>query len=77
MLWYNRSRLYSRICPACYRLYTAGSALIPHVKGSADSLQNLPQVVPEQILSGLCESSGATFPSEMLYFIENLVYYMY
>jgi len=31
------------------------------MEGSADSLQNLPQVVPEQILSGLCESYGASF----------------
>jgi hypothetical protein len=49
---------------------------MPHVEGSADSLQNLPQVVPEQILSGLCESSDAPFPSWTLHLNEH-VYYVY
>ncbi|PBK71713.1 hypothetical protein ARMSODRAFT_1016713 [Armillaria solidipes] len=56
ILWYNKSRATSRICPACQRLYHLGDAL-PNLMGEdADDSQKgrLPQLQREQELSGLC-----------------------
>ncbi|KAK0213500.1 hypothetical protein IW262DRAFT_310731 [Armillaria fumosa] len=56
ILWYNKSRATSRICPACQRLYHLGDAL-PNLMGedAEDSQKGrLPQLQREQELSGLC-----------------------
>ncbi|KAF8064194.1 hypothetical protein FPV67DRAFT_1503890 [Lyophyllum atratum] len=58
ILWYNKSRATSRICPACQRLYRLGDILPDHL---ADGMPNpetearpSPQLEREQALSGLC-----------------------
>ncbi|EAU87554.1 hypothetical protein CC1G_12353 [Coprinopsis cinerea okayama7 len=66
ILWYNKSRATSRICPACQRLYRLGDILPDHIPDStSDSSESkpTPPVPPktpspylyrEQEISGLC-----------------------
>ncbi|RPD76987.1 hypothetical protein L226DRAFT_483228 [Lentinus tigrinus ALCF2SS1-7] len=58
ILWYNKSRRTSRICPACQRLYRLGDVLPEHLSnGDAEEqkAQNAsPFLAKEQELSGLC-----------------------
>ncbi|KAF5375404.1 hypothetical protein D9615_007991 [Tricholomella constricta] len=58
ILWYNKSRATSRICPACQRLYRLGDILPNHLPDHApDSPSELlpsSQLQCEQALSGLC-----------------------
>ncbi|EIN05800.1 hypothetical protein PUNSTDRAFT_122223 [Punctularia strigosozonata HHB-11173 SS5] len=63
ILYYNRSRRTSRICPACRRLFNVGDALKPHFEddtsqqpGAMNACPPAPtaQLVAEQELSGLC-----------------------
>ncbi|KAJ4498724.1 hypothetical protein C8R41DRAFT_123689 [Lentinula lateritia] len=61
ILWYNKSRASSRICPACQRLYRVGDVLPDHAltgsaKSELDSLQRPSELEREQQLSGLCSS---------------------
>jgi hypothetical protein len=62
ILWYNKSRKTSRICPTCLRLYNVGDDLPPHVRGGFtaedltgfDSVSLLAVQQREQELSGFC-----------------------
>ncbi|KAJ4478132.1 hypothetical protein J3R30DRAFT_3479680 [Lentinula aciculospora] len=61
ILWYNKSRASSRICPACQRLYHVGDMLPDHaaLTGGAKSELNPsqpPELEREQELSGICSS---------------------
>lgn len=58
ILWYNKSRGTSRICPACERLYHLGDVL-PDLLPDDDEFTRVekhipPQLGREQELSGLC-----------------------
>ncbi|VDC02260.1 unnamed protein product [Peniophora sp. CBMAI 1063] len=61
ILWYNKSRKTSRVCPACQRVYSLGDTLKSPVgrdgqkAPEADKDKPIsPQLLQEQILSGLC-----------------------
>lgn len=63
ILWYNKSRATSRICPACQRLYHLGDTLPDLVEDEYDSAPPSPtranrapppQLGREQSISGLC-----------------------
>ncbi|KAL9710535.1 hypothetical protein Ac2012v2_006069 [Leucoagaricus gongylophorus] len=60
ILWYNKSRATSRICPACQRLYQLGDTLpqhLPMMTHGADSSVGPspnPRQLCEQEISGLC-----------------------
>ncbi|KAI0351652.1 hypothetical protein OH77DRAFT_1410795 [Trametes cingulata] len=58
ILWYNKSRRTSRICPACQRLYRLGDVLPDHLAGEdgeqRNETQSSPYLAREQQLSGLC-----------------------
>ncbi|KAJ8472945.1 hypothetical protein ONZ51_g8185 [Trametes cubensis] len=58
ILWYNKSRRTSRICPACQRLYRLGDHLPDHLAGDngeqRDETRTSPYLAREQELSGLC-----------------------
>ncbi|KAI0334144.1 hypothetical protein GY45DRAFT_1243126 [Cubamyces sp. BRFM 1775] len=58
ILWYNKSRRTSRICPACQRLYRLGDVLPDHLAGDNGEQRNetraSPYLAREQELSGLC-----------------------
>ncbi|KAF9444957.1 hypothetical protein P691DRAFT_711070 [Macrolepiota fuliginosa MF-IS2] len=62
ILWYNKSRATSRICPACQRLFRLGDNLPEHMTLSDTEYfqQNTPSHLPnprmlrEQEVSGLC-----------------------
>ncbi|KAJ7145804.1 hypothetical protein C8R44DRAFT_755921 [Mycena epipterygia] len=58
ILWYNKSRATSRICPACQRLYHLGDVLPDHLDDdeNAHVNQQLPQLEREQKISGLCST---------------------
>ncbi|KAJ6476268.1 hypothetical protein C8R45DRAFT_834205 [Mycena sanguinolenta] len=61
ILWYNKSRSTSRICPACQRLYRLGDVLLDHANLSEDHERctvqpPLPQLQREQKISGLCSA---------------------
>ncbi|KAF7345096.1 hypothetical protein MVEN_01673200 [Mycena venus] len=62
ILWYNKSRSTSRICPACQRLYRLGDVLPDHSDFSEDdaprraSSRPPPQLEREQEISGLCSA---------------------
>ncbi|KAK1231278.1 hypothetical protein PQX77_005618 [Marasmius sp. AFHP31] len=63
ILWYNKSRPTSRICPACHRLYHVGDVLpdaIDTTTGTTvppqPSVGMHPQLEREQDISGLCSS---------------------
>ncbi|KAF9264537.1 hypothetical protein L218DRAFT_986959 [Marasmius fiardii PR-910] len=66
ILWYNKSRATSRICPACHRLYRVGDVLPDAIDLKKDSVSDIPPATPtpgmhpqlqrEQDLSGLCSS---------------------
>jgi hypothetical protein len=71
MVWYNRTRRSSRICPVCQRLYTLGDLLpdqlaIGNDDGSLGTRARMgddrpsPQLAREQALSGLCTSTART-----------------
>ncbi|PCH43006.1 hypothetical protein WOLCODRAFT_47734, partial [Wolfiporia cocos MD-104 SS10] len=63
ILWYNKSREYARVCPACRRIYRLGDVLPEHRFGrdmqderlqpTADMCKS-PLLRREQELSGLC-----------------------
>ncbi|RDX43638.1 hypothetical protein OH76DRAFT_1360976 [Lentinus brumalis] len=58
ILWYNKSRRMSRICPACQRLYRLGDVLPEHLS-NGDTEERIEQnaspfLAREQELSGLC-----------------------
>lgn len=60
ILWYNKSRAKSRICPSCLRLYDIGSELADH-SNLGDLFEDSKVVLSarllrEQELSGFCES---------------------
>ncbi|KAG6865306.1 hypothetical protein C0991_003608 [Blastosporella zonata] len=57
ILWYNKSRSTSRICPACLRLYRLGDVLADHISGQEhfEDMESSPRLQREQTLSGLCE----------------------
>lgn len=71
MVWYNRTRRSSRICPVCQRLYTLGD-LLPDQLATCEDNGSLgtrarmgddrpsPQLTREQALSGLCTSMAQT-----------------
>ncbi|GLB44609.1 hypothetical protein LshimejAT787_1702360 [Lyophyllum shimeji] len=58
ILWYNKSRATSRICPACQRLYRLGDVLPDHLDDGTSKpkieTRPSPQLEREQTLSGLC-----------------------
>ncbi|PPQ75221.1 hypothetical protein CVT26_008306 [Gymnopilus dilepis] len=55
IVWYNKSRLLSRVCPACQRLYQIGDALPDLIDEERPSDKSLsPQLLQEQRISGLC-----------------------
>ncbi|KAJ8518731.1 hypothetical protein ONZ45_g4250 [Pleurotus djamor] len=56
ILWYNKSRATSRICPSCQRLYRLGDTLAPLIGDDYDSTPRYlaPQQSKEQRISGLC-----------------------
>ncbi|KAG5640822.1 hypothetical protein DXG03_006894 [Asterophora parasitica] len=54
VLWYNKSRAMSRICPACQRLYRLGDVLPDHLPDSGPPLEPPTQLYREQTISGLC-----------------------
>ncbi|KAH6911935.1 hypothetical protein BKA70DRAFT_1265951 [Coprinopsis sp. MPI-PUGE-AT-0042] len=62
ILWYNKSRSTSRICPACQRLYRLGDVLPDHLDENADEdhpapppqQPQSPYLYREQEISGLC-----------------------
>ncbi|KAF9463331.1 hypothetical protein BDZ94DRAFT_1259104 [Collybia nuda] len=56
ILWYNKSRATSRICPACQRLYCLGDILPDHVPDGAERVGKRPSPLleREQNISGLC-----------------------
>ncbi|KAJ3559220.1 hypothetical protein NP233_g11320 [Leucocoprinus birnbaumii] len=59
MLWYNKSRASSRICPACQRLYRLGDTLPEHMSNDSkplttEPLPPNPRQIREQEISGLC-----------------------
>ncbi|KAJ3818803.1 hypothetical protein F5880DRAFT_1490764 [Lentinula raphanica] len=63
ILWYNKSRASSRICPACQRLYHVGEVLPDHdalkaggAKSELKPTQPPPELEKEQELSGICSS---------------------
>ncbi|KAF5361420.1 hypothetical protein D9758_006214 [Tetrapyrgos nigripes] len=66
ILWYNKSRATSRICPACQRLYRLGDILPDHKELLEEAMQEIsyskerslphPQLLREQQLSGLCST---------------------
>ncbi|KAL0952757.1 hypothetical protein HGRIS_006986 [Hohenbuehelia grisea] len=61
ILWYNKSRASSRVCPACQRLYRIGDTLpdlISTEEGVADEPKSSPppQVGVEQGISGICSA---------------------
>ncbi|PPQ66861.1 hypothetical protein CVT24_008569 [Panaeolus cyanescens] len=53
VLWYNKSRSQSRVCPACQRLYSVMDTLKSHVDDTSDN-ELTPQLLRERIISGLC-----------------------
>jgi hypothetical protein len=65
ILWYNKSRETSRICPTCLRLYSVGDELAAHVSGglTAEDLSSLDRnnlleaQQREQESSGFCMST--------------------
>jgi len=61
ILWYNKSRSTSRICPACQRLYRLGDVLPDHMDFAEDHARSVtqrppPQLEREQEISGLCSA---------------------
>lgn len=56
ILWYNKSRSTSRICPTCQRLYRLGDILPDHIDDEPERVHKppSPQLEREQELSGLC-----------------------
>jgi hypothetical protein len=54
ILWYNKSRAKSRICPSCLRLYSVGEDLVIPITREASNAPALQR--REQELSGFCES---------------------
>ncbi|KAJ3509539.1 hypothetical protein NLJ89_g5173 [Agrocybe chaxingu] len=55
ILWYNKSRSRSRICPSCQRLYRLGDALQDLVDEDPEpDKPRPPQLLLEQEISGLC-----------------------
>ena len=55
ILWYNKSRARSRVCPACQRLYRLGDVLPSHIEEQPRKDRPLPpQLLKEQEISGLC-----------------------
>lgn len=55
VLWYNKSRARSRVCPACQRLYRLGDVLPGLVEEDPRKDRPLPpQLLKEQEISGLC-----------------------
>ncbi|KAF9556459.1 hypothetical protein CPC08DRAFT_765234 [Agrocybe pediades] len=56
ILWYNKSRSHSRVCPSCQRLYRLGDALpdLTDAQGGKKSTYTSPQLIREQRISGLC-----------------------
>ncbi|KAJ7353624.1 hypothetical protein DFH08DRAFT_774722 [Mycena albidolilacea] len=61
ILWYNKSRSMSRICPACQRLYRLGDVLPGHTDFSEEHERSVdqrppPQLKREQEISGLCSA---------------------
>jgi len=58
ILWYNKSRARSRVCPACQRLYRLGDILPGHIEEEPrKSRPPPPQLLKEQEISGLCTFS--------------------
>jgi len=53
VLWHNKSRKFSRICPACRRLYRLGEVLSNPLEG-IEQIQEHPLLLVEQDISGLC-----------------------
>ncbi|THV02658.1 hypothetical protein K435DRAFT_749049 [Dendrothele bispora CBS 962.96] len=65
ILWYNKSRATSRICPACQRLYRLGDMLPDHKELIDETEEETyprerslphPQLLREQQLSGICST---------------------
>ncbi|KAJ7512662.1 hypothetical protein B0H11DRAFT_1946765 [Mycena galericulata] len=59
ILWYNKSRATSRICPACQRLYHLGDVLPDLMDEGYDARAGQPPPPPlerEQEISGLCSA---------------------
>ncbi|KAH8823817.1 hypothetical protein DL96DRAFT_1615551 [Flagelloscypha sp. PMI_526] len=57
VLWYNKSRATSRVCPSCMRLYTLGQVLAEHVpdEGQTQTYKSpSAQLLREQGLGGFC-----------------------
>ncbi|KAJ3534979.1 hypothetical protein NMY22_g6685 [Coprinellus aureogranulatus] len=65
ILWYNKSRSASRICPSCQRLYRLGDTLPEIILSSGGDKRDPerpphPQLSQEQRISGLCSPSIAS-----------------
>ncbi|OAX33764.1 hypothetical protein K503DRAFT_775249 [Rhizopogon vinicolor AM-OR11-026] len=56
ILWYNKSRATSRICPSCRRLYRLGDILLDLTQDGEQHTNDTrsPLLVREQEISGLC-----------------------
>ncbi|KDR74061.1 hypothetical protein GALMADRAFT_250790 [Galerina marginata CBS 339.88] len=55
ILWYNKSRSHSRVCPSCQRLYRVGDALPDLIDEGVPSDKSMsPELLREQKISGLC-----------------------
>jgi len=59
IMWYNKSRIESRVCPACHRLYRIGDVL-PDLMGVEKAQVGSGIQQREQEISGLCK----VFPIE-------------
>ncbi|KAG5730273.1 hypothetical protein E4T56_gene10594 [Termitomyces sp. T112] len=58
ILWYNKSRSTSRICPTCHRLYRLGDVLADHIpsQNPFHGMNSSPKMQREQTISGLCSA---------------------
>lgn len=67
MVWYNKSRLKSRVCPACKRLYHLGDAPREPLDGpdGKEPTDESTRRFREQKISGICTSSSP--PSTSLF----------
>jgi uncharacterized protein YbaR (Trm112 family) len=54
IMWYNKSRVGSRVCPACHRLYRIGDVL-PDLMDEEKAQAGSEIQQREQEISGLCK----------------------
>lgn len=56
IMWYNKSRISSRICPTCHRVYKIGDVLQDLMDSEKEAETGSERQVREQELSGLCSA---------------------